>query len=112
MHTGPDSAIILDTVVKATVLLVLAWVAALVLKRRSAATQHMVRAFSLAALLLLPFSVIFLPAWRVNGIPSFGMPPATAQTPGISPRAAAPAAQRNQATLATPTQAAATLGYA
>jgi beta-lactamase regulating signal transducer with metallopeptidase domain len=65
---------VLDTVVKSTVLLALAWSAALILKKRSAATQHMVRAFALAALLLLPFSVLLLPAWHVKGIPEFVRP--------------------------------------
>src|SRR5437899_246623 len=75
MHAGlPSFAMVLDTVVKSTVLLALAWSAALILKKRSAATQHMVRAFALAALLLLPFSVLLLPAWHVKGIPEFVRP--------------------------------------
>ena len=47
MHSISSSAIILDTVVKSTLLLAIAWGAALILKKRSAATQHMVRAFAL-----------------------------------------------------------------
>src|SRR5215471_11189136 len=70
----PISAIILDTIVKATLLLALAWGAAVILQKRSAATQHMVRAFALAALLLLPFSVLLLPAWHVKGIPELARP--------------------------------------
>ena len=69
-------AIILDTAVKSTLLLALAWGVALVLKKRSAATQHMVRTFTLTALLLLPFSAILLPAWHVKGIPEFSSPSA------------------------------------
>jgi beta-lactamase regulating signal transducer with metallopeptidase domain len=72
MHSfSPLFAIILDTVLKSTVLLALAWGAALILKKRSAATQHMVRTFSLVAVLLLPFSVMLLPAWHVKGLPGF-----------------------------------------
>src|SRR5262245_54594662 len=71
MQTIPISAIILDTILKATVLLGLAWGAALVLKKRSAATRHMVRAFTLAALLLLPFSVLLPPESPVKGRPGF-----------------------------------------
>ena len=75
MHTStPALAIILDTVVKSTVLLAFAWGAALALKKSSAATQHLVRTFALAALLLLPFSVMFLPAWHVKGVPPFFNP--------------------------------------
>src|ERR1043166_2202203 len=75
MHTSaPTLAIILDTAVKSTVLLGFAWGAALALKKSSAATQHLVRTFALAALLLLPFSVIFLPAWHVKGVPQFFSP--------------------------------------
>src|ERR1700761_5464379 len=72
MHTFSLSfAMLLDTVLKSTVLLTLAWSAAFIMKRRSAATQHMVRTFSLVAVLLLPFSVMLLPAWHVKGIPAF-----------------------------------------
>jgi beta-lactamase regulating signal transducer with metallopeptidase domain len=67
----PISAIILDTVLKATILLALASGAALLLQKRSAATRHMVRSFALAALLLLPFSVLVLPEWPVKGLPGF-----------------------------------------
>src|SRR4030088_2401723 len=72
MHASiPSSAIILDTVVKATLLLAIAWGATLILKKRSAATQHVVRTFALAALLLLPFSVMLLPAWHIKGLPQY-----------------------------------------
>ncbi|HEY7405033.1 MAG TPA: M56 family metallopeptidase [Candidatus Angelobacter sp.] len=67
----PISAIILDTILKATVLLTLAAGAAFVLKKRSAATRHMVRSFTLVALLLLPLSVMVLPEWPVKGLPGF-----------------------------------------
>ncbi|HLK09365.1 MAG TPA: hypothetical protein VKV30_15525, partial [Candidatus Angelobacter sp.] len=71
MHALSSSAIIFDTVVKSTLLLAIAWGAALILKKRSAATQHMVRAFALAALLLLPFSVMLVPAWHIKGLPQY-----------------------------------------
>lgn len=69
-HLAWVSAIILDTALKATVLLALAWAGGWMLKNRSAAARHMVRAFVLAALLLLPFSAL-LPGWHVPGIPEF-----------------------------------------
>src|SRR6478609_5888555 len=87
MHTSaPTLAIILDTAVKSTVLLGFAWGAALALKKSSAATQHLVRTFALAALLLLPFSVMFLPAWHVKGVPQFFRP-----SPAAHPVATRPA---------------------
>ena len=67
----PISAMILDTILKATVLLALASGAAFLLKKRSAATRHMVRTFTMAALLLLPFSVMLLPEFPVKGLPGF-----------------------------------------
>src|SRR6478752_1951131 len=86
MHIpAPSLAIILDTVVKSTVLLGFAWGAALALKKSSAATQHLVRAFALAALLLLPFSVMLLPAWHVKGVPQFFKPRPTARQTAIGP---------------------------
>src|SRR5689334_10021321 len=87
MHTSaPTLAIIQDTAVKSTVLLGFAWGAALALKKSSAATQHLVRTFALAALLLLPFSVIFLPAWHVKGVPQLLRP-----SPAAHPVATRPA---------------------
>jgi hypothetical protein len=81
MHTSiPSFAIILDTVVKSTLLLAIAWGATLILKKRSAATQHMVRTFALAALLLLPFSVMLLPAWHIKGLPQYPRSGSTQQT--------------------------------
>jgi beta-lactamase regulating signal transducer with metallopeptidase domain len=83
MHTPiSSSAIILDTLVKSTLLLGIAWGAALILKKRSAATQHMVRTFALAALLLLPISVLVLPTWHIQGLPQYPTShPATSETP-------------------------------
>ena len=79
---------------KSTLLLAIAWGAALVLKKRSAATQHMVRTFALAALLLLPFSVMVLPAWHIKGLPQYPKSrPATQQTDAqiaLSPSTIAP----------------------
>src|SRR5947209_3856068 len=67
----PALALILDAILKATLLLALAWGATLLLRNRSAATRHLVRVFTLAALLLLPVSVFLLPAWHVKGVPGF-----------------------------------------
>src|SRR5207302_10537430 len=53
------------------ILLGLAWGATLLLRRHSASLRHMVRVFTLAALLLLPLSVLLLPAWHVKGVPDF-----------------------------------------
>src|SRR5580765_695186 len=75
----PSSVMILDTVVKSTLLLALAWSATMLLKKRSAATQHMVRTFALSALLLLPFAIMLVPAWHVKGIPEFSKSSHTAQ---------------------------------
>src|SRR5689334_4868572 len=75
----PSSAMVLDTVVKSTLLLALAWSAAMLLKKRSAATQHMVRTFALSALLLLPSAVLLVPACHVKGLPDFSKPRHTSQ---------------------------------
>src|SRR5947209_5596192 len=64
------SAIIVDAAVKATLLLALAWAACAILKNRSAATRHAVRALVMSAVLLLPLSG-FLPGWHVSGLPQF-----------------------------------------
>ncbi|HEY6273871.1 MAG TPA: M56 family metallopeptidase, partial [Terriglobales bacterium] len=69
-HLSSLPAIILDTALKATVLLALAWASGALLEKRSAAARHLVRALFLATLLMLPFSG-FLPGWHVRGIPEF-----------------------------------------
>src|SRR4249920_4238662 len=113
MHTGmPSFAMVLDTVVKSTVLLALAWGAALILKKRSAATQHMVRAFALAALLLLPFSVVLLPAWHVKGIPEFAKPRTSVSRQTVAPQATSLARPTEAPVIATTKRAAVTASTA
>jgi beta-lactamase regulating signal transducer with metallopeptidase domain len=102
-------AIILDTLLKATLLLVLAWGATVILKRRSASTRHLVRAFALAGLLLLPLSVLLLPAWHVKGVPGFARsaaaaapataPPASPAATEMAPAFTAPVKTRHEAQL-------------
>jgi len=62
------SSIVVAMAVKATLVLFLAWCGALLLKRLSAAARHMLLAFAVIAVLLLPFSA-FLSQWHVRGIP-------------------------------------------
>lgn len=49
---------------KGTVLLALAWLCAVALRHRSAATRHAVWSAALVGLLLLPAASVMLPAWR------------------------------------------------
>src|SRR5438309_3194299 len=77
-------AIILDTLLKTTLLLGLAWGATLLLRRHSASLRHMVRVFTLAALLLLPLSVLLLPAWHVKGVPDFTRRAAASVSPAAA----------------------------
>src|SRR5215472_14676466 len=88
------SAIMMDAAVRATVLLALAWAACMLLKRRSAATRHTVRAFVLGSLVLLPFSAL-LPAWHIKGIPEFA--PASSLRPRAETPKPAPAARSKAA---------------
>jgi len=114
MHSISSSAIILDTVVKSTLLLAIAWGAALVLKKRSAATQHMVRTFALAALLLLPVSVMLVPAWHIKGLPQYPRRSSQTQQPATQQTAAtfaltarkAPSAPAKRSVISVPTASA------
>src|SRR5215472_10936854 len=81
-HLDSLSAIILDTSLKATVLLLLGWTACALMKDRSAAARHLVQTCFLAALLLLPFSTLF-PGWHVRGLPR--LVPALGHTTTASP---------------------------
>src|SRR5215472_16511472 len=80
----PDSlpAIILDTSLKATTILLLGWIACALMKDRSAAARHLVQTCVLATLLLLPFSTLF-PGWHVRGLPR--LVPALGHTTTPSP---------------------------
>src|SRR6185503_5242112 len=91
------SSIVLAMAVKATLVLFLAWCGALLLKRLSAAARHMLLAFAVVAVLLLPFSA-FLPQWHVRGIPDLTLNSApatqsTAATPALSVQSALPPTQ-------------------
>ncbi|MFN0051629.1 MAG: M56 family metallopeptidase [Planctomycetales bacterium] len=60
--TGP---LVVDSAVKGSAFLALAAVAALVLRRDSAATRHMVWLLAIVAILVLPLLSTLLPQWRV-----------------------------------------------
>src|SRR5215470_6144702 len=80
-------AIVADATLKVTVLLLLAWAAARLLKNRSSSSRHMVRTFALAAALLLPLLSSLLPEWHVNGVPQLmsATAPKTVMEPVAAP---------------------------
>src|SRR5437868_718806 len=59
------SALLVDSAVKGTAFLVLACVAAVLLRRDSAAARHLVWLLALVAMLLVPVLSAVLPHWRV-----------------------------------------------
>src|SRR5437763_8461247 len=84
------SLLLVDSAVKGTVLLVLAAVAAVILRRDSAATRHLVWLLAMAALLVVPALSAMLPRWRV--LPEWaGRPPRTAVASIGPPSTAGPA---------------------
>lgn len=60
-----SSPLMLDSAIKGTVLLALAAMAALMLRRDSAATRHLVWMLAIIALLIVPVLSATLPQWRV-----------------------------------------------
>ena len=62
---GASSPVLVDSAVKCTALLVVAAVAALILRRDSAATRHLVWLLAMAAMLVVPVLSAMLPRWRV-----------------------------------------------
>src|SRR3954447_3184968 len=62
---GTSSLLLVDSAVKGTALLLLAGVLALMLRRDSAATRHLVWLLAIVALLLVPVLSAMLPGWRV-----------------------------------------------
>src|SRR5215469_11495190 len=81
-HLDSLPVIILDTSLKATIILLLGWISSALMKDRSAAARHLVQTCFLAALLLLPFSTLF-PGWHVRGLPR--LVPALGHTTTPSP---------------------------
>lgn len=66
---APLLSAVVDAAVKATILLGLAWAAGALLKNRSAALRHMVRACALCGVLMLPVLSSLLPAWHWQALP-------------------------------------------
>ena len=60
-----SSLLLVDSAVKGAVLLVFAALLALVLRRDSAATRHLVWLVAIIAMLFVPAMSAFLPQWRV-----------------------------------------------
>jgi beta-lactamase regulating signal transducer with metallopeptidase domain len=60
-----SSLLLLDSAIKGTVLLALAAVAALILRRDSAATRHLVWMLAIVAMLAVPVLSAILPQWQV-----------------------------------------------
>src|SRR5258707_10439544 len=61
---GASSLLLVDSTVKGTALLVLAAIAATILKRDSAATRHLVWLLAIVAMLAVPVLSAMLPEWR------------------------------------------------
>src|ERR1051326_50214 len=86
------SSIFIALAIKTTLVLFLAWCGALLLRRLSAAARHMLLAFAVIAVLLLPFSA-FLPQWHVRGLPDLTsrlapLMQSTTVTPAVSVQSA------------------------
>lgn len=97
------NALLADAFVKATILLLVAGLGTLLLRRSSAALRHLVWALACAGVLVLPVASALLPNWRVAAWPRLDAPPAVAfnaeqiaaepigATPATHPRAVNPA---------------------
>src|SRR5262245_11553624 len=86
-----SSLLLVDSAVKGTILLVLAAGAALMLRRDSAATRHLVWLLALVALLVVPVLSALLPEWRV--LPEWaGVSPEPVAVATSPPSSAGPAA--------------------
>ncbi|MBM80539.1 MAG: hypothetical protein CMJ78_08090 [Planctomycetaceae bacterium] len=62
--------ILIDTSIKATVLLMLALIATRLLRRASAATTYSIWAFTMLSLILLPLATWMLPSWSIPILPA------------------------------------------
>jgi beta-lactamase regulating signal transducer with metallopeptidase domain len=80
-----SSLLLMDSAIKGTVLLALAAVAALLLRRDSAATRHLVWMMAIIALLIVPALSATLPQWRVLPNWMSAPIPSVAATDRVSP---------------------------
>ena len=60
------SALLLQVAIKASVVFTLAWIAALMMRRQSAAARHLVWTLGISAALLLPVLAAATPAWDIS----------------------------------------------
>lgn len=65
----PALGLLLDFAVKGLVLMALAWLAALAMRRASAAARHLVWALALGGLLALPVLSLVMPKWQLPILP-------------------------------------------
>jgi beta-lactamase regulating signal transducer with metallopeptidase domain/uncharacterized membrane protein len=87
---GASGPVLMYSAVKGTALLVVATIAALTLRRDSAATRHLVWLLAMAAMLVVPVLSAMLPRWRV--LPEWvRIPPARAVVSTGPPAMARPA---------------------
>ena len=93
-YSGFGSALFYDVIVKGTVFLVLACALALVLRRASAASRHLVWTLALGGILALPALALTLPSWKVAIFPS--SPAVTASGPVTAKGDSAAVAQNPQ----------------
>jgi beta-lactamase regulating signal transducer with metallopeptidase domain len=76
--------LIVDIVLKVTLVLGVAPLAARLLSRRSAAARHQIWAVALAASLLMPVLATVAPQWTIAVLPAPAAPPALAPTPEMT----------------------------
>ena len=67
-------AVLADSAAKGVIVLALAWMIALILRRSSAAARHLIWALALVGLLLLPVLSVSLPKWQIPVLPGTTMP--------------------------------------
>src|SRR4026209_2058035 len=85
-----SSLLLVDSAVKGTALLALASLAAMILRRDSAATRHLVWLLAIVAMLVVPVLSAVLPPWRV--LPEWaGIPPLPVDLHPRPPSRAGPA---------------------
>jgi len=87
-------AILADAFVKATVLLLLAAIVTLCLRRSPASLRHLVWSLACGGVLALPLASALLPNWRVAGWPRLDVPVAFDAAPVTGARAHTPRAPR------------------
>jgi len=93
-YAGTWLGVLLELALKGAIIMAVAGLVVLALRRASAASRHLVWNMSLAALLVLPLLSLLMPAWNIVLLPEFDASAQSEPSPVVTAPAAMPDAEQ------------------